>query len=144
MSLRPPAVIPELLARLRADAAFDGALVRWGLLAQLPDQRERVYLLGVTDYELVPTTSGHRVRTEGYEVRGLVEVHDLDTGGPEEASTRAWALVEAMDRVLHADPDLSAGGRYTDALRVQADEVVPMTDGWLARIVLRLGVEGHQ
>lgn len=144
MSLRPPQVIPELLERLQVAPAFEGALVRWGLLAQLPRERDRIYLLGTIDYGLAPTTQGHRLRTEDYAVRGLVECHLLGVDGPEQAVERAWGYLAAIDAELNEDPDFVAGGHYTGRLSVQADEVVPMPDGWLARAVFRLGMEAYR
>jgi hypothetical protein len=141
--MRVAPTIDIVLDLLRADPAFDGVLVRHGLLTELPLQRERVYVLGVSGYERRPTTSGHRVRTESFGLRGLVEVHKLGTQGPDDVMARAWELLEAIDEVLMRDPDLGPA-EYTGELGVAADEVVVMTDGWLCRAVFRLSLETYR
>lgn len=142
MILRPPQVIPEVIARIHNEGLFAGVLVRHGLLAEIPRERERIYLLGTADYSLAPTTSAHKPRTEAYDLRVLAEVSKLGRGGPEEASARVWELLALLDLVLSDDPELDAGGHYTNELRVIADDVQPMTDGWLARAVVRLRFTG--
>lgn len=141
-TLRPPEVIQELIAALQ-DSPISGpqTLIRWGLLPELPTQRERVYLLGVTDYALEPNTRAHRVRRENFGVRGLIEVAQLGDDGPEGSATRAWGLLAGLDDALHDEQSLSNGARYAGVLVVVADEVVPTSDGWLARIVFSLGIE---
>ena len=134
----PPGVIAALLPLLQDSPALDGVLVRWGLLATLPRERERVYLLGVADYERVAVSGGHRVRQERFSVRGIVEVHDLSHDTPQEASTRAWQLLDGIDATLREDPDL-VSARYDGSLRVLIDESLPATDGWIARLGFRLG-----
>lgn len=137
VGVTPPDTIQALLARLREADAIAPALVRWGLLAELPDERERVYLLGVGDYERVAVSGGHRIRQERFAVRGLVEVHALGVNGPEEPAARSWQLLEGIDASLSQDPDLGPS-RYAQNLSVVADEALPMTDGWLARLLFRL------
>lgn len=137
---KPPDTINALIEAVSGGDLFAGVLVRYGLLADLPRERERVYFLGASDYERVPWSDGHRVRREAYDIRGLVEVHKLDTKGPELAIGRSWQLLDGIDATLVEDPDL-VSAEYTFELRVIADEVVPMSDGWLARIIFRLGME---
>ena len=137
---KAPDTIKTLVAQVAADPELEGVLVRYGLLAELPRQRERIYFLGSSDYERIPYSDGHRVRHETWDIRGLIEVHDLDTKGPEEAIGRSWVLLDSIDTALVADPDL-VSAEYTFELRVLADEVIPMSDGWLARISFRLGME---
>lgn len=133
-----PATISALLDRLQATDALADTLVRWGLLATLPTQRERVYLTGIADYQRAAVTAAHRVRQDNYSVRGIIEVHDPSTDGPEEASGRAWDLLDTVDQVLRDDPDLLVA-RYDHSVRVLIDEVMPATDGWIARLAFRLG-----
>jgi hypothetical protein len=141
--LRPPGVIHELIEMLQASpVSSDETLIRWGLLPELPTQRERVYLLGVTDYVLAPNTRAHRVRREDFGIRGLIEVAQLgDNNGPEDSATRAWELLTGLDHALYQDQSLTDGTRYSGALNVVADEVVPTSDGWLARIIFTLIME---
>lgn len=140
--LRPPEVIAELIETLQASpVAGPQTLVRWGLLPELPIQRERVYLLGVTGYTLEPNTRAHLVRREDFGVRGLIEVQQLGDDGPEASSTRAWELLGGLDTVLHQEQTLTNGARYSGLLGVLADEVIPMPDGWLARIIFTLAIE---
>jgi hypothetical protein len=134
----PVATQAALLERLQAQPALAGVLVRWGLLATLPRERERIYLLGTAEYERAAVSGAHRVRQETYSLRGIIEVYDLDTGGPEQAATRAWALLDIADEALREDPDL-ASGRYDGTFRVLIDEVLPATDGWIARLGFRIG-----
>lgn len=138
--LRPPVVVAELVELLQVITGPQ-TLVRWGLLPELPNQRERVYLLGVTGYALEPNSRAHRVRREDFGVRGLIEVNRLGDDGPEASSTRAWALLSELDETLHQEQSLEAGARYTGTLGVLADEVVPMSDGWMARIIFTLNME---
>jgi len=133
----PPDAISALLARLQDADSLAGALVRWGLLATLPRERERVYLLGTVEFERGPVSGAHRVRQERYAIRGIVEVHDLDTAGPDQAASRAWQLLEGIDATLREDPDLEHA-RYDGTLRVLIDEALPAADGWIARLGFRL------
>jgi hypothetical protein len=140
--LRPPSVISELIAVLQdSPVASDETLIRWGLLPSLPTERERVYLLGTTEYVLAPNTRAHLVRREDFGIRGLIEVSKLGAEGPEEAATRAWELLSGLDTALHQEQSLSDGTRYSGVLAVVGDEVVPQSDGWLARIVFTLAME---
>lgn len=142
-SLRPPDVIAELINLLQASPInSDQTLIRWGLLPELPTQRERVYLLGVAGYELTPETPSHRVRSEEFAVQGLIEVHQLGDQGPEPAARRAWELLAGLDAALQDDFGLEAGGRYSGSLRVPVDQVSPMSDGWLASLRFLLDLEG--
>lgn len=134
----PVETVAELLDRLNANLAFDEVLVRYGLLVNLPEQRERVYLLGTVDYERTVNSRAHRVRQERYGIRGIVEVYDIDTPGPDWASSRAWELLDTIDTVLRDDPDLGVA-RYDHTVRAPIDEVLPTADGWLARVAFRLG-----
>jgi hypothetical protein len=135
-----PDTITAMIGRLQAAPEFSGSLVRYGLLAQLPVERERVYLLGTTGFQREPYSGGHTVRRETYDVRGLIEVHQLGTAGAELVIARAWQLVNAIDSTLMDDPDL-VSAHYTSDMRVLNDEVVPMTDGWISRLLFRLGME---
>ena len=140
--LRPPGVIAELIELLQASSvSSDETLIRWGLLPELPTQRERVYLLGTTDYALEPNTRAHHVRREDFGIRGLIEVQQLGDDGPEGSATRAWALLSGLDDALRSEQSLSDGTSYSGVLVVVADEVVPMSDGWLARVIFTLGME---
>lgn len=139
--LRPPGAIAELVELLQDTVAGDDTVVRWGVLPELPTQRERVYLLGVGPYTLTPATRAHRMRREDFAIRGIVEVHRLGDGGQEEAVTRAWELLGDVDRAIFEHHDLSDGTRYNGTLTVIMDGVTPMTDGWLAQIRFTLGME---
>src|SRR4051794_36819668 len=139
--LRPPDVVVELIDLLQASAVAGAqTLIRWGLLPELPTQRERVYLLGVTGYLLAPASRAHRARREDFAVRGLIEVQQLGGQGPEASARRAWELLTGFDDAL-CDEQLDCGAKYTGALRVAGDEVVPGSDGWLARIVFQIDLE---
>ena len=108
--LRPPGVIAEMIELLQASPVSSSeTLIRWGLLPELPTKRERVYLLGTTDYALEPNTRAHHVRREDFGVRGLVEVHQLGDDGPGAAGTRAWALLSGLDAALYREHSLSNG-----------------------------------
>lgn len=135
----PPDTIVRIIEALDAADSLNGVMIRYGLLAKLPTERERLYMLGTTTYRRVPYSGGHRVRTETYEVRGLAEVHLLGTAGPEPAIGRVWQIIDAADATLTEDPDLESA-HYTGELRVISDEVSPMTDGWLARAIFGLGM----
>lgn len=140
--LRPPSVITEMIELLQ-DSPLAGpqTLIRHGLLPELPKQRERVYLLSVSAYSVAPESRAHRVRREDFGVRGLIEVHELGEDGPESAYGRAWALLSALDEALHIEQSLDAGARYSGLLAVAVDEVVPQSDGWLARIIFTVAME---
>jgi len=137
--LRPPQVIPEIVDALQVLGSQ--TIVRWGTLAKLPTQRERIYLLGVEGYVLEPNTRAHHVRREDFRVRGVVEVQWLGDDGPEAITTRAWELLSAVDDVLRDDQSMSDGTRYNGQLAVIVDQASPLTDGWLAQIHFTLGME---
>jgi hypothetical protein len=137
--MRVPDTIAAVIDATANAEAFAGVLVRWGLLPELPTNRERFYFLGASDYRRQPASNAHRVRTETFDIRGLVEIHQLGAAGPEAVVARAWELLDALDAVLSADPDF-VHAEYTHELTVGADEVVPMTDGWLCRALFRIGM----
>jgi hypothetical protein len=142
IGLRPPVVMRDMIAVLKTGIPSSSeTLVCWGLRPELPTQRERVYLLGVTEYTLSPNTRAHRVRREDFAIRGLIEVQELGAGGPEAASTRAWELLSKLDSTLYIEQSMESGVRYSGVLAVSGDEVVPATDGWLARIIFTLAME---
>lgn len=133
----PPQVIATIIEKLQATQELEGVLVRWGFLSTLPTDRERIYMLGTSDY-VRSRRDGFPVREEDYLVRGCVEV-SLITGDPIDVSNRLWALVDAIDLALLADPDLTYA-RYTGELRIIGDDVSPTTEGWFAQAFFRLGM----
>jgi hypothetical protein len=143
--LRPPGVIQELIQILQASpVSSDQTLIRWGLLPELPTLRERVYLLGVRDYLLAPTTRAHRVRDENFGIEGLIEVEHLGEDTLEAAGSRAWELLTGLDEALWQEQSLSDGTHYTGALSVSLDEIRPSADGWFSRIIFMLVMESKR
>lgn len=140
--LRPPAVIQEMIERLQASpVASDQTFIHQGLVPTLPTLRERVYLIGVTGYAAEPNTRAHHVRNENFGIRGYIEVHQLGDDSSSSAYARAWELLSGLDQALRLEEGLDAGARYNGTLTVTTDEVVPMADGWGARIIFTLGME---
>lgn len=134
----PPYVIAEVVSKLQAASVLDGVLIRWGLLSTLPTDRERIYVLGTSNY-LRHRRDGYPARVEAYDVRGIVEV-SLVTQDPVEVSNRVWELVDGIDVTLLEDPDFT-WAHYTGELRIITDDILPTTEGWLGRVLFRVGMQ---
>lgn len=134
-----PAVEDAIVAALQSRAGLTDVLVDYGLPAELPDERERIYLIDLRDLRRDP--SGTRgARTEAYDLRLLVETH---LAGEDRATVRArmWTLVGEIESGLAEDPEL--GGASDEAVFAGVIEAstLPTTDGWIGKALVRVAVE---
>jgi hypothetical protein len=131
-----PAAKAALLTRIRALNLGGDVFIDWGLQAETPDQRERVYLARTVNYDR-PRRRG-TIRGESYGLELIVEVH----GGGEtaqETEERMWTIIATIEADLMQGRTLEVA----DVVEVTpSDELVyAYTDGWIARNAVRVDVQ---
>lgn len=130
-----PDVQQSLVDLLSASAAFDGVLVRFAAPLELPNQRERVYVIDEENYRL---GGGEQWRDESFTARLIVEVFDPGDN-PKRASDRRWELIDAIDAVLTAE-DLYGYANQGGSLAVSSVLVAVDDKNYVARSVVSIGI----
>lgn len=142
MAITAPAAKTALVAALQA-AHGDDVLVKRGLPAAVPKQRQRVYITSVNEYR---RQGADQVRLEAYVIVVVVEAQPLNAPRNDEgqqAEAEMWALAQSVADVLDADPEL--GGSIWEAVFDGADELItaPIDDGWVANARVRVAVQAR-
>lgn len=132
-----PAAKVALLGMLQARAGLAGVLVQAGLPAELPVNRERVYIDGATG-ETIPR-QGHPVQ-ENFQVLVVIETRQItgrDAAGYALTEARKWQLYAEVLGTVEDDPELGVAVWWS-FLTVQAEVTRPTTDGWFGQVVALL------
>lgn len=139
-----PAAKAALLSLLQAQPALAAAHVAWGLPAELPDDRERVYLADAQNIERewAALRSIDPAMLERYTLRIIVE-NDMADSTAREAEERLWELVAAVEAAVRGD--LMFGGllRLPAQPAPGAQDIGPTANGWVARCEVRVTCEAR-
>lgn len=136
-----PAVEDALHARLQARPGLAGVFVLLGLPAQVPSRRERIYLIGVQENERRPRTQ-QGLRLETYIIPAIVEVHGVTGRDRTVVRDRFWEIVEEIEAELADDPELANIADDSAVEQIVEMNVLPATDGWIAKGLVHIRVNG--
>lgn len=141
MATTVPAAKAALLAVLQAREDLAGVLVQRGLPAEVPAQKERVYLSGTEALTRDPVLQ-QGLRRESYLLPLVIEVERFGRGDQvrDGVEQRGWDIVDELEAAIAEDPEL--GGILDDAELegVPVEVTLPLTgnDGWLTRITAQV------
>lgn len=136
-----PAVEDALLARLAARAGLAGVFVLLGLPTEVPTKRERVYLIGVQENERQPRVQ-QGARRETYIIPAIIEVHGVTGRDRNAVRDRFWEIVEEIEDELADDPELGDIADDSCVEQIVEMNVLPATDGYIAKGLLHIRVNG--
>ena len=127
-----------LLEQLEARAGLKNVLVAWGLPAEVPRQRERLYLAGAGEF----SRSGRgSLVVEAYELRLIVEVYG--TGSARATDERMRAIEAELERQIEDGLPLADVVLLGLTFRAGDDDLSALPDGWLARCEPRVDVRAQ-
>lgn len=139
-----PQAKAAILSALQAAPGLSGVLLQRGIPADLPPERERVYVDNAVDIDREWTMLGRMRLDESYTIRIPVEV--VQNGNDQAAcENRMWALVAEIELAVIADVTL--GGllngntdRPAGAMPAGIDEQNSWAydEGWFSQAVVRI------
>ncbi len=136
-----PAVEDALEARLQARAGLAAVHVRLGLPTELevPRLRDRIYIIGVQENQRLKHTE-QGSRRETYLIPALIEVHDVTGRNRSAARDRWWTILEEIEDELADDPELADIADDSAVEEVVEMNVLPATDGYIAKGLIHIRV----
>lgn len=130
-----------LAARLQARAGLADVFVLLGLPTEVPRKLERIYLIGVQENERQPRVQ-QGARRETYIIPAILEVHGVTGRDRNAVRARFWEIVEEIEDELADDPELANLADDSCVEQVVEMNVLPATDGYIAKGLLHIRVNG--
>lgn len=130
-----PGAEAQLVAALAARTGLASALVQEGLPTEIPNETERVYLLGAENATRTRITE-QGTKRETFTMPVLVEVRGYGKDSRADTKDRAWEIVGELEDTIAADPELDANVADATTGTITAPAARPTEDGWLMHITV--------
>lgn len=132
-----PAAKAQLVTTLQARAGLAGVLVQWGMPAEVPAERERVYVDDAVRVVREWAVLGRYRLDEAYSLLIVVEV--FQEGDAQRAcEERMWEIVAEVEHAAVEDLTLAGVLKWGAKPGAMEPKCLPAADGWLAFVTLRL------
>ena len=132
-----PAAKAQLLTTLQARPGLDGVLVAWGLPAELPEDRERVYVDDAINVDREWAQLGQLRIDEHYTLRIHVEVYQAGDD-QRTCEERMWEIAAEIEQAAVLDITLAGVLNWGAKPGAMDPRCFAYADGWLAQVTLNL------
>lgn len=137
-----PAAKDRLITTLQARSGLAGVLIAWGLPAEPPPTRERVYVDDAVNVSRDWAGVGNFVIDEEYTLHIRVEAfQEGEVIGRDDQRTceeRMWAIVAEVEQAIVLDVTLGGvlGGPGNAKPGQLVPKCFPVDNGWIAHVVI--------